>query len=330
MKNPKKFTFIDLFAGIGGFRLIMEEIGGHCVFSSEFDKKSVETYLKNFGETPSGDINKIKTKEIPDHDVLCAGFPCQAFSRSGKTLGFEDTRGTLFFEILRIAKDKKPKVLFLENVSNLKSHDQGRTFKIMKKSLEKIGYQVSEEIFNAKDFGLAQSRERIIIVASKKKFDFSAVKKVNKKVKIKDIEDKSGEVLKPEEYTIIDKSLWKEQKSGLIFCGYLNKAQRKTGVLPGTEHLSRVHKQPNRIYHVRGIHPTLSSQEVSGRFWVYDGKVVRKLSIKDCYRLQGFPKSFKIHSVASSAYRQVGNSVPLNLIRAVASEIKNQLLKLNS
>jgi len=325
----KNIKFIDLFAGIGGFHLVLKKLGAECVFASEWDKHAQDIYFRNHKIRPNGDITKINEKEIPDHDILCAGFPCQAFSISGKQKGFEDARGTLFFDILRIVREKKPRVIFLENVANLKKHDKGRTFSFMKKLLQDEGYKVDEKVLNAKDFGLAQSRERIVIVASKNGFDFSKVKN-KKEVKIKDIlENNTNEILSKDEYTILPKHLWKKQPSGLIFCGYRNKAMRTKGVREDSQHLSRSHKQPNRIYHVDGTHPTLSSQESSGRYFVYDGKNVRKLSLRECYRLQGFPDAFKLSESKTQAYKQIGNSVPLKMIEAIAKEILNQFFKEN-
>jgi DNA (cytosine-5)-methyltransferase 1 len=218
-KNPK-FTFIDLFAGIGGFRLALEKLNGKCVFSSEIDEECSKTYAVNFGEYPSGDITKIKPSAIPRHDILCAGFPCQPFSISGRMKGFNDTRGTLFFNILEIVKEKKPKVVFLENVKHLKDHDGKKTLKIIIKHLEELGYKTEWHILNVKDFGLAQNRERIIIIGNKnKRFDFSKIKKINNKT-IKDILEinaKNFEYLRPNDYTILPKSKWKKQVSGLIF-----------------------------------------------------------------------------------------------------------------
>lgn len=158
------FTFIDLFAGIGGFRLALESLGATCVFSSEIDKRAQETYLKNFGELPSGDITKVEAEDIPEHDILCAGFPCQAFSIAGARKGFQDARGTLFFEVLRIAQAKRPKVLFLENVRHLTTHDNGRTMGIITDSLHELGYDVHAKVLSAKDYGVPQKRERIYIV----------------------------------------------------------------------------------------------------------------------------------------------------------------------
>ena len=172
--NWNNFSFIDLFAGIGGIRLGFESVGGHCVFSSEFDESACKTYEANFGEHPSGDITKIAAKDIPDFDVLLGGFPCQAFSIIGKKEGFEnETCGTLFFEIERILKEKKPKAFMLENVRNLTAHDKGNTFKVIRTHLEALGYTVYAKVLNALDYGVPQKRERIIIVGFKDNILFS-------------------------------------------------------------------------------------------------------------------------------------------------------------
>lgn len=324
----KKIKFIDLFCGLGGFHLAFKN---HiCVLASDIDKHAEQIYLHNFPNTNFvSDITQIKANHIPKHDLIVAGFPCQPFSSAGKGMGFHDPRGTLFYDILRIAKYHKPKVLFLENISRLVNHDKGNTFKTIKQSLEKEGYFVNYKVLNAKDFGLAQNRERTIIVASKeKKFNFNFLKKIDyPSLKIKDIlvPNSNDIFLKESEYTIIDKNLWKEQKSGLIFCGYRNKNQRKNGVKENTQHLSRVHKQPNRIYHINGTHPTLSASEVSGRYFVYDGKRVKKLNIKELYRLQGFPSNYKLIGSKSELIKRVGNSVPINMIQKVSNEIIRQL-----
>lgn len=326
--NNPKFTFIDLFAGIGGFRIALENIGGKCVFTSEIDTECAKTYAVNFGNYPKGDINQIKPDEIPEHNILCAGFPCQPFSISGKMKGFEDTRGTLFFKILEIIKEKQPKVVFLENVKHLKYHDKSRTLKTIISNLEGLGYKINWHILNAKDFGLAQNRERIIIVGNKdKRLDFSKITKVQNKT-IKDIlEEKANfEYLNPSEYTILPKDTWRKQSSGLIFCGYRNKSVRTKGTRPNTEHLSRVHKQPNRIYFINGTHPTIPSQESSGRFWIYDGEIVRKLTLNECFKLQGFPSDFQKISSIGSCYNQIGNAVAVPMIEEVGKQILNQLI----
>ncbi|MBP3253740.1 MAG: DNA cytosine methyltransferase [Bacteroidales bacterium] len=323
-----KFKYIDLFSGIGGFRFAMDSVGGECVFSSEINEYCKNVYLKNFGDYPNGDITKIDENIIPDFDILCAGFPCQPFSICGKKLGFEDTRGTLFFDICRIIKTKKPRVVLLENVKHLIHHNNGSTFRTIINSLNGLGYNVSFKILNSKDFGVAQSRERIIIVATlNSTFDFDDVKTTSP-VHIKDILDKDGnfEFLSKEEYTIIDKQYIKIQPTGLIFCGYRNKGTWKKGVRPNTEYLSRVHRQPNRIYSINGIHPTIPSQETSGRYWIYSPEedTVRKLTLNECYKLMGFPENFVKDENKARAYLQCGNAVVIPMVKEIAKSIIRQ------
>ena len=345
MKNTT--TFVDLFSGIGGFHYALHNLGAKCVFAADWDSYSRITYEENFKNISpnlfkvkpdkasenqlfysdfASDLTKVNPKKVANHDVLCAGFPCQPFSISGQQKGFNDTRGTLFFNIIEIVKAKQPKIVFLENVKHLVHHDNGNTLRVILEELANAGYITSWQLLNAKNFGLAQNRERIVIIASKtKSFDFSQIKTQPHKA-IKDILDKDGdfEYLDQKEYTILPEKLWKQQPSGLIFCGYRNKAIRTAGTRPNTEHLSRVHKQPNRIYHINGTHPTLPSQESSGRFWIYDGAKVRKLSIDEAYRLQGFPEFFKKNKKLSAAYNQIGNAVAIPMIQAVYEQIKEQ------
>lgn len=323
--EPYDFTFIDLFAGIGGFRIPMQEIKGKCVFTSEFNFHAQRTYEMNFGEIPFGDITKLDLNIVPKHDVLTAGFPCQPFSISGKMKGFEDTRGTLIYNVFQIIEMRKPKVVFLENVKHLVHHDKGNTLRTIIKDLELLGYKVSWKVLNASDFGVAQNRERLVIIGHQEElFDFTKLKTKPKPI-LKDILDKDVpfEFLN-EPFTLIDDP--KVQDSGLIFIGYRNKTIRKAGVRPGTEHLSRVHKQPNRIYSTDGLHPALPSQESSGRFWIYDEGRVRKLTINECYKIMGFPDKFiKINNTAE-LYRQIGNSVCVPMIKEISKQIKAQLL----
>lgn len=324
----EKIKFIDLFAGIGGFRYSFDKFGCKCVFSSEIDENCRKVYRNNYGDYPFGDITQIEANKIPDFDILCAGFPCQPFSICGRKFGFEDTRGTLFFEICRIVGEKKPKVILLENVKNLVNHDKGNTLRIIVSSLERFGYNVVYRVLNSKDFGVAQSRERLIIVATLHGiFNFDKLEK-SKPIFIRDILESEGEFeyLKESEYTLIDKKYVHQQSSGLIFVGYRNKKIWETGIRPNTEHLSRVHRQPNRIYSARGTHPTIPSQETSGRFWIYieDENIVRKLTINECYRLMGFPDDFKKDSNLANAYRQIGNSVAIPMICEIADKILKQ------
>lgn len=328
MLKNKNIKFIDLFAGIGGFRLGLESVGAECVFSAEIEPHAAEMYEANFGDDPTCDITKLDPSTLPDFDVLCAGFPCQAFSICGKQRGFEDTtRGTLFFDICRILKEKKPKAFILENVKNLEKHDKGNTLFIMLQELNSLGYSVNYKVLNARDFGVPQNRERIILVGSKDGYIFNFDKiKLNRVNNMKPFLEKEGEFEFLEEgtYTLLKKEQIKEQKSGLIFCGYRNKKIRTTGVRPGTEHLSRVHKQPNRIYSAEGIHPTIASQETSGRYWILiDGKV-RKLTLDECYTFMGFPKDFIKVGRKTKLYERIGNSICVPMITKVAEQVLKQ------
>lgn len=327
--SAKAMKFIDLFCGVGGIRLGMEDAGFKCIFSCDINKDCQKTYLENFGELPTGDIKLINEKTIPNHQILCAGFPCQPFSISGRQKGFSDTRGTMFFEICRIIKEKNPPIVVLENVKHLIYHDHGNTLKTIIQNLEDLGYTVNSKVLNALDFGVPQNRERILIIGSKSgiKFDFAKIKTQERK-RLVDFLDKEGnfEFLKEDSYTLLENP--KQQLSGLIFAGYRNKSIRKVGIREGTEHLSRVHKQPNRIYSVLGSHPTLPSQEPSGRFFILleNGKV-RKLTLNECWRIMGFPESYKKISSIAEQYKQLGNSVCVPMIAAVAEQIKEQLTK---
>ena len=329
----ENIKFIDLFAGIGGFRLGFEKNNFNCVFSAEINNHACSVYYENFGDNPQNDITKLDPNDIPDFDVLCAGFPCQSFSISGKQNGFNDEkRGVLFFDICKILEIKKPKVFILENVKNLDKHDNGNTLRIMLDTLQRIGYSVNYKVLNAKDFGVPQNRERVIIIGNADGLYFDFEKLVIEQAKpLEYYLDNDGdfEYLKPDEYTIIRN--YKEQiKSGLIFIGYRNKSIRINGVRPQTEHLSRVHKQPNRIYSAKGMHPTLSSQETSGRYWIYHAGFVRKLTINECFRLMGFPEQYKKIGLTSKLYERIGNSVCVKLIEVISLEIKQQFFKRSS
>ena len=258
--------FIDLFAGIGGFHYAFHKSNIECVFASEINKHARQTYQNNFIDIApnifmngnfSGDITKVDYSMIPDFDVLSAGFPCQPFSICGRKKGFEDTRGTLFFNICEIIKIKQPNVILLENVKHLIHHNKGNTFSTILLSLEQLGYHVSYRLMNAINFDVPQNRERLIIVASKhKKFNFDKIRFSLKRKKLNDflIHDDIYEILKPNEYTLLENTTI-QKKSGLIFIGYRNKNIWKKGIRPNTLHLSRVHRQPNRIYSSTGSEP---------------------------------------------------------------------------
>lgn len=321
--------YIDLFAGIGGFKYGMDAAGFECVFSAENDQHACEVYEANHSINPYCDITKLDPKELPDFDVLCGGFPCQSFSISGRQKGFYDqTRGTLFFDILRILDIKRPRAFFLENVKNLTVHDKGRTLTVMMESLTKLGYTVNYKVLNAKDFGVPQNRERIVLIGNLegKFFDFNELEN-NPVHSMTDFLDQEGnfEYLPKDAYTLIDDEYIKRQKSDLVFVGHRNKKIRISGVKQGTEHLSRVHKQPNRIYSTEGVNPTFSAQEASGRYFIYDGAEVRKLTLDECFRFMGFPEDFKKIGSTSSLYTRIGNSICVNMVKAVAKELEKVL-----
>lgn len=310
-ENPK-FKFIDLFAGIGGFRLAMQNLGGKCVFTSEWDKDAKKTYKTNFGETPFGDITKESTKKyIPDNfDVLCAGFPCQAFSIAGKRGGFEDTRGTLFFDVAEIIKRKQPKAIFLENVKGLTTHDSGKTLQVILNTLEDLNYKVHSKVINAKDFGVPQVRERIFIIGFHKDKienadDFCFPESENEEKFVNDFLEKN-----PIGYSIskhLQKSyLFKKEDGKPQIIDENSKIQVKTLV-------STYHK----------------IQRLTGTF-VKDGETgLRLLSINECKAIMGFPKDFIVPVSRTQAYRQFGNSVAIPAIQATAKELIKTINKNN-
>ncbi|MDO5616578.1 MAG: DNA cytosine methyltransferase [Cruoricaptor ignavus] len=323
----KNHTFIDLFAGIGGFHLALESMGAGCVFASEWDKYAAETYEKNFRQKPFGDITKIDEKEIPPHDILCGGFPCQAFSVSGKQKGFEDTRGTLFFDIARIADYHKPKVLFLENVKHLAKHDSGKTLKTILKILQDLGYNVFTKVLNSSHFGLPQNRERIYIVGfhtSIKSDNFKFPTPTNEPTCLENILENN-----PARAKIIERDdieIYRNYSvSGSLFS--------EMELLNKPIQIGKVNKggQGERIYHTLGHAITLSAYGggVGAKTGLYlvNGKI-RKLSPRECARVQGFPDSFILNPSDSQSYKQFGNSVSVNVLQHILIEIA-KILNLN-
>lgn len=319
-----RFSFIDLFAGIGGMRIAFERAGGHCVYSNEWNKYSQQTYFANFGEQPEGDITQVNASDIPNHDILVAGFPCQPFSIAGvskknslgRATGFEDkTQGTLFFDVCRILKEKRPKAFMLENVKNLCSHDKGRTFKIILESLDELDYVVFYAVLDGQDY-VPQHRERILIIGFDRKrygynidFEFNLnppkIKPVMQDILDADVEDK---------YTLSDK-LWtylqnyaaKHKAAGNGF-GY--------GIAP----LNGVSRTMSARYYKDGSE-ILIKQE---------GKNPRRLTPRECARLQGFPDSFKIPVSDTQAYKQFGNSVVVPLMANVAKLVVTKMTELDN
>lgn len=328
-----KFTFIDLFAGIGGFRIAMQHLGGKCLFTSEWDDAAKKTYKANFGEIPFGDITKEETKQfIPDgFDVLCAGFPCQAFSIAGRRGGFEDTRGTLFFDVATIIKRKKPKAIFLENVKGLVNHDRGKTLATILKTLrEDLNYFVPQpKIINAKDFGVPQNRERIFIVGFRKDIgiaDFKYPAPLNKKVafaKIKERKPVSTKYYLSNQYlqTLRNHRARHESKgNGFGFEIIPDNAIANAIVVGG------MGKERNLVYDDRIVDYTPVTK-ITGDV---NREGVRKMTPREWARLQGFPDKFKILVADASAYKQFGNSVAIPAIQATANELIKLLGKKNA
>lgn len=302
MMDWSSFSFIDLFAGIGGIRLGFESAGGHCVFSSEFDKDACKTYEANFGEYPSGDITKIEAKDIPDFDILLGGFPCQAFSIIGKKEGFEnETCGTLFFEIERILREKKPKAFMLENVKNLTAHDKGKTFKIIRKHLEALGYNVYAKVLNALDYGVPQKRERIIIVGfiDNVMFAFPEPVPISKRKKLIDILETEVN----EKYYVkerIKESRLLRLKDPNYPKPYISHENMAGSITP---------------------HPYSSCLRAgaSANYILINDE--RRPTEREMLRLQGFPDNFKIVVPYGQMKHQAGNSVAVPVISAVAKQM---------
>lgn len=323
------YRYADLFCGVGGFRMGLENGVFSCQFSSEIDNHAQTVYQSNFKEMPLGDVSEINRQTVKglEHiDMITGGFPCQPFSISGKQEGFEDkSRGTLFFEIIRLMRLTKPKVVFLENVAHLVNHNKGDTFSTIIAALEGEGYTVHHRVLDASRFGLPQHRKRIYFVAFHQDVPFSFPEGDADFTPLNTVlqKDHGQPYLSPEEYTLIDCP--KVSPNNMCFVGYLNKNIRKKGVKEDSLHLSRVHKQINRIYSSDYVHPTLTSSETSGRYYIHDGIGVRKLALEEVFRLQGFPDDFIKEASRSQLYKQIGNSVPVPVIRAIGEEIEKSL-----
>ncbi|MDO5760629.1 MAG: DNA (cytosine-5-)-methyltransferase [Bacteroidota bacterium] len=316
-KTPKKpkFTFIDLFSGIGGFRIAMQELGGKCVYSSEIDENAKKTYFLNFGEYPYGDITKEEIKAfIPNHfDVLCAGFPCQAFSIAGYRRGFEDSRGTLFFDVAEIIKRHRPKAVFLENVKNLYTHNDGKTFKIIKETLENLNYSIFHKICNAMEYAnIPQNRERIFIVC----FDNEQLNK-DKTFVFPEKETLTNTIHNCIDYTIRDEYLFYNEKM-LHYEELKNSITSKDTIYQWRRHYVRENKS--------AVCPTLTANMGTGGHnvpLILTDNGIRKLSPKECLNFQGFPYDFTFpDDIPNSAkYKQAGNSVVVPLIFKVCKNI---------
>ncbi len=303
MREMSKVRFIDLFAGIGGIRIPFDELGYQCVFSSEWDKAARATYEANFGECPRGDITRIEAGDIPAHDLLLAGFPCQAFSIMGKMKGFGDIRGTMFFEVARILEHHRPQALLLENVKQLATHDKGRTFSTILQTLGSLGYHVKWSVLNALDFGLPQKRERVVVAGflnprSHEAFDFDIPKRPYR----------LADILEPDD--AVDRSLFASER--IV-------EKRRAGVAgKNVFHPSVWHENKSGNVSVLD-HACALRTGASYNYLLING--IRRPSSRELLRLQGFPDSFRIVVPHGEIRRQTGNSVAVPMIRAVARKM---------
>ncbi|MCL4159841.1 UNVERIFIED_CONTAM: hypothetical protein GTU68_015342 [Idotea baltica] len=320
------YKFIDLFAGIGGFHYALKSFGAECIFASEIDKKTAEVYRLNHNLKPEGDITEIDEKNIPKHDILCAGFPCQAFSISGKQKGFEDTRGTLFFDIARIINYHQPKILLLENVKNFVRHDNGKTLKTVINTLENLNYTIVYKVLNTSNFGLPQNRERVYIVGFNNTY----------------FDDVEFEFLNPKLTSALEDILEKKPKNGKIIerddISFYRNFKPTKNIFGEIEipnkpiQIGKVNKggQGERIYHPKGHAITLSAQGggAGSKTGLYKiGNAIRKLSPRECARLQGFPENFITPNSIPAAQKQFGNSVSINVLQFILKVIAKTISK---
>jgi DNA-cytosine methyltransferase len=312
-----KINFIDLFCGIGGFRLSLESFGAKCIYSIDIDRHASKVYQKNFGNNPFGDITKVSAEEIPSHDILCAGFPCQTFSIAGKQKGFEDARGTLFFDIVRIVKYHQPKVLLLENVGNLKRHDNGHTFEIIYNTLNELGYNIYHDILNSSNYGISQTRRRMYIICIRRDIDngnFHFPYEFQSDVVLKDI--------------LLDKKDCTDFIINKKFHFDKDKLQESENKFQRPYRVGTVNKggQGDRIYSSNGHAITLSASSggtgsKTGLYLIDND--VRKLHPRETARLMGFPDSFEYDTSINQAHKQFGNSVVINVLQYIIIELIN-------
>ena len=308
--HRKNFKFIDLFAGIGGIRIAFERVRGKCVFTSEWDKSCQVMYEANFGDKPDGDITKIIAENVPDHDTLTGGFPCQAFSIIGSGRGFADTRGTLFFDVERIIRAKQPKAFLLENVKQLTSHDGGRTFKVILGKLESLGYFVHYKVLNGLDFGVPQKRERIMLIGFKENYPFEFPKNGTE---VKTLAD----ILEPGD--TIDKK------------HFLSDYFRKKIETKLREQNKEIISRPVVLHENKGgnlgIHQHSCALRANGSYNYLTVNGERRLTPREMLRLQGFPDTFKMVVPDTQVRKQAGNSVVIPKIEAVARAMMQAMKK---
>lgn len=311
----KKLKFIDLFCGLGGFRIALEKQNCKCVFSSDIDEAVAKIYETNYGEYPSGDITKIDAKDIPDFDILCGGFPCQSFSIAGKRLGFDDARGTMFFEVARILKEKKPKAFMLENVKGLTNHDGGKTLQTILDILDDLGYEVIYRVINSAEYGIPQSRERWYCVGIRKDLNVNIREKENEifpteQLLLYSLDDVIDDVNEYKDYTISDIAKSNIEK-------YLFKVKDKT-----SKYTLAYEIRPSRCqFKSNGISPCLTAKMGTGGNNVpVVVELNRKLTEKECLKLMGYPDDYKIGK-GSQAYKQIGNSVIVPILSSIAENL---------
>lgn len=329
-QKDTKFTFIDLFAGIGGMRIAFQNLGGKCVFSSEIDEQAQKTYAINFGDIPNGDITKINEDEIPNHDVLVGGFPCQAFSIAGKRGGFNDTRGTLFFDVARIIKAKQPKAFFLENVKGLTNHRGGKTLATILNVLRNdLGYIVPEpKIINAKNFGVPQNRERIFIVGFRadlgiKEENFSYPEATDTTKTIRDIMEKKPVSVKYYLSTTYLECLKKHKARNEAKGNGFGYEIKDLDGISNTIVTGGMGRERNLIIDKR-LTDFTPVTNIRGKV---NRKGIRRMTPREWARLQGFPDNFKIEVADVSAYKQFGNSVAIPAVQATAKNLIKQIVK---
>ncbi len=349
-KNACDFTFIDLFAGIGGIRLSFQQLGGECVFSSEIDKFAQKTYLANFGEMPSGDITLIEAKDIPSHDILLGGFPCQAFSQAGLKKGFSDTRGTMFFEIQRILANKRPKAFLLENVKQLQGHDKGNTLKTILSILrgendkfddenipmsndarlaldQKLNYWVDYRVLRAADFGIPQNRERIFLIGfDKEQFPNVDFNEIFKWPEPPRTPTRVGDILQSQAELNADFSKYKKDRFTISDRLWDSHNRRKE------DHKNKGNGFGYSLFN----HDNTHTNTISARYYKdgsealidqsHLGKNPRFLTPRECANLQGFPKEYIVDAVSKGQmYKQFGNSVCVTVVSAIAEKLVEAL-----
>lgn len=330
-EEEKMYKSIDLFAGIGGIRLGFDQAFKDdikTVFVSEWDEKAVETYKANFNDSIDvvGDITKVDEKDIPNHDILLAGFPCQAFSLAGHKRGFEDARGTLFFDVARIIKEHKPKIVFCENVKNLVNHDRGRTFQLIRNILEELGYVVFYQVLNSKDFGVPQNRERIYIVAFRNDIapsDFAFPQKTDDTKVIKDIVEEKEVSSKYYLSTAYLTSLKRHKERHVSKGNGFGYEIRELDSVAGAIVCGGMGRERNLIIDKR-LTDFTPVTHIKGEV---NREYIRKMTPREWARLQGFPNDFKLVVADTHLYKQFGNSVTVPVICAIAERIKSQLEK---